>query len=35
VVHAVLLAERSSDTVLARWRILECFRTSDPDPKTT
>jgi len=34
VVHAVLLAERPSDAVLARWRVLERFRTSDPEPTT-
>jgi uncharacterized protein len=31
VVHAALLAERASDTVLARWRLLEYFRIGDPD----
>jgi predicted RNA-binding protein YlxR (DUF448 family) len=31
VVHAALLAQRPSETVLVRWRALESFRTADPD----
>jgi uncharacterized protein len=31
VIHAALLAERASDTVLSRWRLLDYFRTDDPD----
>jgi len=31
VIHAALLAARPSDTVLARWRALEHFRTDGPD----
>ena len=30
VVHAALLAGRTSDTFLVRWRILESFRADDP-----
>jgi uncharacterized protein len=34
VVHAALLAQRPSQTVLARWRVLERFRTVGPDPES-
>jgi predicted RNA-binding protein YlxR (DUF448 family) len=30
VVHAALLAGRTSETFLVRWRILESFRAADP-----
>lgn len=30
VVHAALLAGRASETFLARWRTLECYRTGGP-----
>jgi uncharacterized protein len=30
VVHAALLAGRAGDTVLARWSLLDRFRTTDP-----
>jgi predicted RNA-binding protein YlxR (DUF448 family) len=33
VVHAALLAGRASNTVLARWRALERFRTSEPEDR--
>jgi len=33
VVHAAVLAERPSDTVLARWRLLDHFRM-DPDQQS-
>jgi hypothetical protein len=32
VIHAALLAGRATDTVLARWRILERVRAAQPDP---
>jgi uncharacterized protein len=31
VVHAALLAGRASNTVLARWLVLDRFRTGDPE----
>ena len=31
VVHAALLAGRAGETFLARWRILERYRTGEPD----
>ena len=31
VVHAALLAGRASETVLARWLVLDRFRMGDPD----
>ncbi len=33
VVHAALLAGRAGETLLARWRILECFRAVEPDER--
>jgi uncharacterized protein len=30
VVHAALLAGRASETVIARWRVFDRFRTDDP-----
>ena len=30
VVHAALLAGRASESFLARWRTLECYRTGEP-----
>jgi hypothetical protein len=32
VIHAALLAGRATDTVLARWRLLERVRAAKPDP---
>jgi len=34
VVHAALLAGRASNTVLARWLVLDRFRMGDPGGKT-
>ena len=31
VIHAALLADRASDSFLARWRSLECFRSGVPE----
>ncbi|RAI43706.1 RNA-binding protein [Rhodoplanes roseus] len=33
VIHAALLPGRASEAVLGRWRMLEMFRTSDPEPR--
>lgn len=33
VVHAALLAGRAGETFLARWRILERYRTGQPDDR--
>jgi uncharacterized protein len=35
VVHAALLAGRTSDTVIARWRVLDRFRMGEPDGEFT
>ena len=35
VVHAALLAGRTVETFLARWRILECFRADEPDDRNS
>jgi uncharacterized protein len=35
VIHAALLASRASDTVLARWRVLDRFRIGDPEQKNS
>jgi uncharacterized protein len=35
VVHAALLAGRASDTVIARWRVLDRFRMGEPDGEFT
>src|SRR5262249_39974348 len=34
VVHAALLGQRPSNTVLSRWRVLERFRAVGPDPES-
>jgi uncharacterized protein len=35
VVHAALLAGRTSDAVMARWRVLDRFRMGEPDGEFT
>jgi uncharacterized protein len=35
VVHAALLAGRTSDTVIGRWRVLDRFRMGEPDGEFT
>jgi uncharacterized protein len=35
VIHAALLAGRASDTVLARWRVLDRFRLGDLEQKSS
>ena len=35
VIHAALLADRASDSFLARWRSLERFRSGVPEERRT